>query len=126
MVKYSENLWDLHRFDELLWDFVRYHEILGDVMRFGQIQYLTRIGNVKKILWYMVIYGEILWDSVRYSEIWQDVVRFYEIQWDMVTFASKYGHRSAILDNIKMSKSQDQTKPQSSLIMYFMQKSHLL
>ena len=40
--------------------------------------------------------------------------------------SSKYGHRSTILDNIKISKSPDETTTKSSLIMYFKQKCHLL
>ena len=44
----------------------------------------------------------------------------------MVRFDTKYGRQSVILDNINMSKCPDETRPKSSLIMYFKQKCYLL
>ena len=44
---------------------------------------------------------------MRFCEIWEDLMRFGEIQYNMVRFGSKYGSRSAILDNIKISKRPD-------------------
>ena len=53
----------------------------------------------------MAGFDEIMWDSMRIGMI-------SDIQWDIVRLGSKYGHWSAILDNIKISKSPD---PQNSL-----------